>query len=115
MGLFGIKTKEEKREEDLESLKTKPIKDLNPQNARKRKEIAKPWGRNERLAVFLALFITVFLSALLSLASKNFKLPGFPRLDKPAAIVNSVIGFHPISRFPWIADGFPAGLILRQC
>ncbi|MFZ5933218.1 MAG: serine hydrolase [Patescibacteria group bacterium] len=59
------------------------FKDLKPENKKKRKELPKPWGRRERLLVLVVFLALVFLSLVLSLSSRNFKLPGLPRLRLP--------------------------------
>jgi beta-lactamase class A len=65
------------------TLKDRDFKDLKPENRKKRKEPKKPWGKKERLFVFLVLLLTVGISALLALSSRSWKLPGFPRLTIP--------------------------------
>ena len=60
-----------KREEEI---------DLKPENRRVRKEPSKPWGKKERIFVLLTLLLTVIISFLLDLSSRDYKLPGFPRL-----------------------------------
>lgn len=83
MGLFNRKKETELPEEKKGKETLKPLKDLNPENARRRREPVKPWGRKERLFVASVLFLTVGISGMLSLASRSFKLPGFPRIEKP--------------------------------
>ena len=60
-----------KREEEI---------DLKPENRRARKEPSKPWGKKERIIVFSILVLTITVSFILDLSSRNFKLPGFPKL-----------------------------------
>lgn len=84
MSIFKNK-EEETDEEELEELEEKrfnrrKFKDLNPQNKRKRKEPPKPWGKKERIIVLSILLLTVLISLFLDLSSRNFKLPGLPRL-----------------------------------
>jgi beta-lactamase class A len=69
MRLFGKKDEdeEEEKEEKLE-----------------RKEPPKPWGKKERLIVLSVLLITVLISGGLALSSRDFKLPGFPRIHLPS-------------------------------
>lgn len=59
----------------------KGLKDLAPENKRKRKEPPRPWGKRERLLVFSALVLSIVASSLLALSNRNWKLPGFPRID----------------------------------
>lgn len=60
------------------------FKDLKPENKRKRKEPPKPWGRPERLTILITILITIFTAGILSLSSRNFKLPGLPRISLPS-------------------------------
>jgi len=87
MALFSGRDEEDYEDEvDVEpkkKIRSKDLRDLNPENRRKRKEPSKPWGKKERLLVFLFLILTVGLSAFLALQSRNWKLPGFPRLKIP--------------------------------
>jgi hypothetical protein len=79
MAIFGKKKKEdfEDEDEDLEELE---VKDLKPQNSRKRKELPKPWGSRERYTVLIFLLGTVLISATLAVSSRDWKLPGLPKL-----------------------------------
>src|SRR3972149_9488111 len=63
-----------------EEIKLKNFKDLNPENKRKRKEPARPWGKKERYIVLAVLLITIFTAATLAVSARDFKLPGFPKL-----------------------------------
>lgn len=71
--MFG--RKKEPVEEDLK------IKDLKPQNKRKRKEPILPWGKRERLFVLFLLLTTVFVSIFFSFSSGNFQIPKFPNFS----------------------------------
>lgn len=77
MALFKRKKKKEDSEGESKGSETKKRK-------KKRKEPPKPWGRKERLLVFLILFLTVGASAGLGLYSRGWKLPGIPRLKMPS-------------------------------
>lgn len=57
------------------------FRDLKPEYKRKRKEPPKPWGKKERAIVLSILLLTIATSFLLDLSSRNYKLPGFPRLE----------------------------------
>ena len=85
MGIFGKKKEEEITEDDDELTPdeerqdrrlTRKFKDLNPENKKKRKEPPKPWGKKERMIVLSILLATVLISAMLTLSSTEFKLPG---------------------------------------
>jgi hypothetical protein len=51
------------------------IKDLNPENRKKRIEPPKPWGKFERLVVLFTLLFTIVAALLLILYSKGYRLP----------------------------------------
>ncbi len=59
------------------------IRDLKPENRKRRKELPKPWGKKERYLVLAILVLTVGASAVLGLSSRAWKLPGLPRLKIP--------------------------------
>jgi len=77
MGIFGKKEDEFERQKDSpEGRKiTRKLKDLNPENKKKRKEPPKPWGRKERIIVLVALLATTIISAIL-LFENSFRLYG---------------------------------------
>lgn len=81
---FFSRNKEEDFEDEEEELGELEVKDLKPENRRRRKEIAKPWGKRERLTVFIFLLATVIISGLLAVSSRNWKLPGLPEVKFPA-------------------------------
>ena len=87
MSIFNRK-RDEEDDDDPTSFETSRgegrIRDLKPENKRKRKEPQKPWGRPERLLVLSVLLATIFLSAFLGLFARDFKLPGLPRLSMPS-------------------------------
>jgi len=70
---FKKKKKDEEEEEllDDELPVKKKIRDLNPENKKKRKEPAKPWGKAERVLVLIVLGVTVGVSAIFSLVSNG--------------------------------------------
>ncbi len=84
MGLFRKKVEEDIDDEIETSEEPRQIKrqfkDLNSENQRTRKEPLKPWGKSERLTVFIVLLITVATSGILALSARNFKVPEIPRL-----------------------------------
>lgn len=56
------------------------LKDLIPQNRRKRKEPQKPWGKKERLFVGIIFLSTILTASAMSLSARSWKLPGLPSL-----------------------------------
>lgn len=89
MALFSKKKIEEVEEKDEDFSpkkfpKNKSFKDLKSENKKKRKEPPKPWGKKERLLVFLILLATAGTSSFLSMSARGWKLPGFPKLSKPS-------------------------------
>ncbi len=74
---------DEDDEDDSHGKKPKKIKDLAPQNKRKRKEPIKPWGKIERSIVLVVLFLTVAGSGVLALMARNWKLPNSQRIVVP--------------------------------
>lgn len=70
MALFG--KKEDSAEEEIEEFEegrkiTRKLKDLKPENKKKRKEPPKPWGKKERIIVLSVLLATTIVSAILLL------------------------------------------------
>ncbi len=83
MAIFGRK-KDENYEEEDEGLQELEVRDLKPENRRRRKEPVKPWGKKERYTVLVFLLTTILISGLLSASSKNWKLPGIPQIKIPS-------------------------------
>lgn len=83
MKLFGRNEEEDDEdileEEEEEEKKPLKIKDLKPENKRKRKEPPKPWGSKERYLVFGVFLITILIAAILAASARNWKLPNLPR------------------------------------
>ncbi|HJX59277.1 hypothetical protein A2V61_01130 [Candidatus Woesebacteria bacterium RBG_19FT_COMBO_47_8] len=81
---------EDEFDEDEESFSGKGrrnlrrIKDLKPENRRKRKEPPKPWGKKERYLVLGFLLGSVILSLTLAASARSWKLPGFPKISWPS-------------------------------
>lgn len=48
-----------------------------------KKEVYKPWGKKERLLVLSVLLVTILSSSILGISSRDWKLPGIPRLTFP--------------------------------
>lgn len=86
MAIFGKKKVEEEEDDDEDLLEegddkgrklTRKLKDLNPENKKKRKEPPKPWGIRERLIVLVFFLVTVVVSGVLALSARNFKVSFF--------------------------------------
>jgi beta-lactamase class A len=56
-----------------------------------KKTKTEPWGKKERLILFVVLLITVGSSGFLAISSRSWKLPGLPRLDPKPAL--SIVDF----------------------
>ena len=87
MGFFNRKRKDDEYEDDddyeVDEKPFKRIKDLRPENKKKRKEPVKPWGKKERYIVLGVLVGTLFTSAILAVSARDYKLPGLPALAIP--------------------------------
>lgn len=78
MAIFGKKQDEfEEDEVGLEEGRkiTRKLKDLKPENKKKRKEPPKPWGKRERIIVLVVFLATTIISGLL-LSGSSFSLGG---------------------------------------
>ena len=87
MSVFRKKDQEDfDEEEEFEERdrSRKRIKDLKPENRKKRKELPKPWGRKERYLVLGTVLGSVIVSALLFVSARNWKIPGLPRITLPS-------------------------------
>lgn len=75
--LFQKKKPEEdtSSEERSIKLKSKPLE--------QKKEKRKPWGKKERIFIFLFLAVTALVSFGLAFVARRGKLPGIPKLDAP--------------------------------
>lgn len=82
MSIFKRK-KEREYESEEEELEELDVRDLKPENKRKRKEPPKPWGKKERYTVLFFLLATVLTSGILAASSRNWKLPGLPQISIP--------------------------------
>ena len=86
MAIFRKRKKADEYEDDNGEEKIsqkRRIRDLKPENRKRRKEPPKPWGKKERYLVLAILVLTVGTSAVLGLSSRAWKLPGLPRLQIP--------------------------------
>ncbi len=73
--------KEAENEDRRENRKLKrKLRDLNPENSKKRKEPVKPWGKKERLIVGIFFGLTTISATLMFLFSHEFKFPGLPKI-----------------------------------
>ncbi len=102
MALFGKKKKKENEEDDIidEELEEKreekkvkrKLKDLSPENRKKRKEPPKPWGKKERITVLVIFLVMALAASIMTLAAegspiiKNF-------INIKNAITESIKGF----------------------
>lgn len=85
-------TDEEMEEEDRDgTLRRKRIKDLKPENRKKRKEPPKPWTKKERLLIFYVLAGSIFFSLLLFASARGWKLPGLPKIKWPSFESKTII------------------------
>jgi len=86
MSIFRRKDEEEIDEEESQEreLSRKKIKDLKPENRKKRKELSKPWGKKERYLVLGTVLGTVVISAVLFASARSWKLPGLPKFSFPS-------------------------------
>ena len=80
MALFGKKADSAEEIEDFKEGRkiTGKLKDLRPENKKKRKEPPKPWGKKERILVLAVLIATTAISAILllrNLRGVNFHFP----------------------------------------
>jgi beta-lactamase class A len=95
MGLFRRRRREDEDEEDDEIEEKKPpkkkFKDLDPENARKRKPIKKPWGKKERFVIFIFFFGMAVTAAILAGSSRNWKFAGLPRLKISNPIPDTLV------------------------
>ena len=87
MSIFSRARREEiDDEEELveeEYPRYKKIRDLAPQNKKKRKEPPKPWGRTERFIVLVFILLTILIPGVLAASARNWKLPGLPKISLP--------------------------------
>ncbi|MCH7730060.1 serine hydrolase [Patescibacteria group bacterium] len=77
-----------KRKKDLtkdieEKSTSRKLKSLKKPTGKKKEE-KKPWGKKERYLVLFVFVITVGTSAVLGLSSRQWKLPGIPRVAFPS-------------------------------
>lgn len=83
---------EEMEEEDRDgSLRRKKIRDLKPENKKKRKEPPKPWTKKERLLILYALVGSIFVALLLFASARGWKLPGLPKIKLPSFESKTII------------------------
>lgn len=80
MALFGRSKDEDEDYEEDEELElederrdrklTRKFRDLRPENKKKRKEPAKPWGKKERLMILIILVSTVLIAGVLAVSNR---------------------------------------------
>lgn len=85
MALFGRKKDEDEDYEDEDEFEDedepRKIRDLKPNNKKKRKEPPKPWGKKERLIVAIVLGTTAIIAAFLAISARGFRLPELPKIN----------------------------------
>jgi hypothetical protein len=81
--LFFKKRKEEETEEEGDGLTPKKFRLKN----KPKKEVFKPWGKKERMIVFMALFVSVLLSIGFFISSHKINVPSFPSLSFEKTII----------------------------
>ena len=93
MSIFRKKEEDFDEEEEFEERKfsRKKIKDLKPENKKKRKEISKPWGRKERYLILGTVLGSVAASIILFASARSWKLPGLPRISLPSFNQDAIV------------------------
>ena len=93
MSIFRKKEEDFDEEEELEERKfsRKKIKDLKPENKKKRKEIPKPWGRKERYLILGTVLGSVVISIILFASARSWKLPGLPKISLPSFNQDAIV------------------------
>lgn len=83
------KNKEEDVEED--EIESRPVRRLQKNTKpierkprKPKKEPPKPWGKKERYFILLLILLTAGGSGVIALSSRNWKLPGLPRITMPS-------------------------------
>ena len=83
----GEEDYEDYKEEDSRRLdrriSSKKLRDLRPENRKKRKEPIKPWGKKERIFILAVVLFTILTSGALAASARSWKFPGLPRLAVP--------------------------------
>lgn len=75
---------EMEEEEKGGPLRRKKIKDLKPENKKKRKEPPKPWTKKERYLILYVLSGSIILALILFASARGWKLPGLPKFKLPS-------------------------------
>jgi len=92
MGFFGKKKKEENENKDFEGkgekekgihIRSRKIKDLKPENRRRRKEPIRPWSKYDRVILVSLIVITFFSSFYFALSAKGFEFPNVKEISFP--------------------------------
>lgn len=73
------------------ALRRKKIRDLKPENRKKRKELPKPWTKKERYLIIYTLVGTFLLSVALFASARGWKLPGLPKIKLPALADKTIV------------------------
>lgn len=93
--MLGFRDKKKDADEDepeessrkIISKHKKPIRDLKPENRKKRVAPKKPWGKSERYFVLTVFGATALGSAFLAVSARSWKLPNMPRVTFPEGVL----------------------------
>lgn len=115
MGILRRKKKKKDEDEELEDEERedeglKPKKKKTTPREPKKKKPPKPWGKKERLAILFLFLFTVLLSAGLALSSREWKIPGLPRL-KPANFTLENLSVKSLTSGKYVIDSGEVELI----
>ncbi len=92
--------KKKKNKDEENSLDNKEETIKKPLRKKKKKEPLKPWGKKERKLVLFTILITVAISSVLAISAREWKLPGFPRINLPSLQSKPII----ITKKPRLKD-----------
>lgn len=107
MAMFRKRRDEGEYDEEYEvETPRRKIRDLRPEFKKKRKEPPKPWGKKERYIVLAVLLVTLVTAAALGLGARDFKLPGFPKLEIPVFLKEETIVIGNKKSYSKIISGF---------
>ena len=107
MAMFGKRRDEEEYDEEYEvQTPRRKIRDLKPENRKRRKEPVKPWGKKERYVVLVILLVTVLVAVALGISARDFKLPGFPKIKIENPFKEEVIVVGSKKNYSKIASDF---------
>src|SRR3989344_4098068 len=88
--IFSKRKKEEDKDLEKNSPSKQNFKNLEKKIVKKKVE-QKPWGKKERILILSTFLLTVGISAALGLSSREWKLPGFPRITLPSFKTKKIV------------------------